>query len=162
MQSTRTNLIHSLKTHCFNCMKQSCKLQVIFYLREFCSLDTDSIKFLMSWSNQCHKNVWIYYYYYCIFEDVSTKLKVSDTLNILTKYSDWFTIEDIVSNVKLEIIKQSIVTILQIWADITLMFAESDFTLSVHCSDFLKFCLKLIKKTTWNLQLWISYSCYQN
>ncbi len=64
MQSTWTNLIHSLKTHCFDCVKQSCRLQVIFYLREFCSLDTDSIKFLISWSNRCHKNVWIYYYYY--------------------------------------------------------------------------------------------------
>jgi len=66
VQSTRTNLIHSLKTHCFNCMKQSCKLQVIFYLREFCSLDTDSIEFLMSRSNWCHKSVWIYYYYYYV------------------------------------------------------------------------------------------------
>ncbi len=37
---------------------------MIFYLREFCSLNIDSIKFLMSWLNWCHKNVWIYYYYY--------------------------------------------------------------------------------------------------
>ncbi len=36
---------------------------MIFYLREFCSLDTNSIKSLMSQSNWCHKNVWIYYYY---------------------------------------------------------------------------------------------------
>ncbi len=64
MQSTRTNLIHSFKTHCFDCVKQSCRLRVIFYLREFCSLDTNSIKSLMSRFNQCHKNVWIYYYYY--------------------------------------------------------------------------------------------------
>jgi len=64
VQSTRTNLIHSLKTHCFNCVKQSCRLRVIFYLREFCSLDTDSIEFFMSRSNRCHKSVWIYYYYY--------------------------------------------------------------------------------------------------
>ncbi len=57
-----TNLIHSFKTHCFDCVKQSYKLRVIFYLKEFCSLNTNSIKFLMSQSNQCHKNVWIYYY----------------------------------------------------------------------------------------------------
>jgi len=37
---------------------------VIFYLREFCSLDTHNIEFLMSQLNRCHKNVWIYYYYY--------------------------------------------------------------------------------------------------
>jgi len=37
---------------------------VIFYFREFCSLNTHSIKFLISQSNQCHKNVWIYYYYF--------------------------------------------------------------------------------------------------
>ncbi len=48
MQSTWTNLIHSLKTHCFNCVKQSYKLRVIFYLREFCSLDINSIEFLMN------------------------------------------------------------------------------------------------------------------
>ncbi len=64
MWSTRTNLIHSLKTHCFNCVKQSYRLRVIFYLRKFCSLNTNSMKFLMSQSNQCHKNVWIYYYYW--------------------------------------------------------------------------------------------------
>ncbi len=63
MQSTWTNLIHSLKTQCFNCVKQLYRLWVIFYLREFCLLDTNSIKFLMSWFNRCHKNVWIYYYY---------------------------------------------------------------------------------------------------
>ncbi len=63
MRLTRTNLIHSFKTHCFNCVKQSYRLRVIFYLREFCSLDTNSIEFLMNWSNWCHKNVWIYYYY---------------------------------------------------------------------------------------------------
>ncbi len=44
-------------------MKQLYRLRVIFYLREFCSLDTNSIKFLMNWFNWCHKNVWIYYYY---------------------------------------------------------------------------------------------------
>jgi len=64
VRSTRTNLIHSLKTHCFDCVKQSCRLRVVFYLREFCSLDTDSIEFLMSRPNRCHKGVWIYYYYY--------------------------------------------------------------------------------------------------
>ncbi len=69
MQSTWTNLIHSFKTHCFNCVKQSCRLRVIFYLREFCSLNTNSIKFLMSQSNRCHKNVWIYYYYYYYYKD---------------------------------------------------------------------------------------------
>ncbi len=63
MQSTWTNLIHSLKTHCFNCVKQLYRLRVIFYLREFCSLDTNSIESFMSWSNWCHKSVWIYYYY---------------------------------------------------------------------------------------------------
>ena len=63
MQLTWTNLIHSFKTHCFNCMKQSCRLQVIFYLKKFCSLNINSIKFLMSRSNRCHKSVWIYYYY---------------------------------------------------------------------------------------------------
>ena len=57
-------MIHSLKTHCFDCVKQLYRLRVIFYLREFCSLDTNSIEFLMSWSNRCYKSVWIYYYYY--------------------------------------------------------------------------------------------------
>ncbi len=70
MRSTRTNLIHSLKTHCFDCVKQSYKLRAIFYLREFCSLDTSSIEFLMSRSNRCHKNVWIYYYYYQTFDQM--------------------------------------------------------------------------------------------
>ncbi len=64
MQSTSTNLIHSLKTHCFDCVKQSYRLRVVFYFREFCSLDTNSIESLMSRPNRCHKNVWIYYYYY--------------------------------------------------------------------------------------------------
>ncbi len=72
MQSTRTNLIHSLKTHCFDCVKQLCRLRVIFYLREFCSLDTDSIEFFMSRSNRCHKNVWIYYYYSWMSFDSNT------------------------------------------------------------------------------------------
>ncbi len=39
---------------------------MIFYLKEFCSLNTHSIKFFMSRSNQCYKSVWIYYYYYFI------------------------------------------------------------------------------------------------
>ena len=63
MWSTWTNLIHSLKIHCFDCVKQSYRLWVIFYLREFCSLDTSNIESLMSWFNWCHKSVWIYYYY---------------------------------------------------------------------------------------------------
>ncbi len=64
MWSTRTNLIHSLKTHCFGCVKQSYRLRVIFYLRGFCPLDTNSIESLMGRPNRCHKGVWIYYYYY--------------------------------------------------------------------------------------------------
>ncbi len=88
MRSTRTNLIHSLKTHCFDCVKQSCRLWVIFYLREFCSLDTDSIEFFMSRSNRCHKSVWIYYYYYlhiinCIFSLLKTKFIIINWLWIL-------------------------------------------------------------------------------
>jgi len=67
VQSTWTNLIHSLKTHCFDCMKQSYRLRVIFYFREFCSLNTSSIESLMSQFNWCHKNVWIYYYWWKIF-----------------------------------------------------------------------------------------------
>ncbi len=74
MQSTRTNLIHSLKTHCFDCVKQLCRLQVIFYLREFCSLDTNSIESLMSQSNWCHKNVWIYYYLILVIVDYYMKM----------------------------------------------------------------------------------------
>ncbi len=31
---------------------------MIFYFKEFCSLNINSIKFLMSWLNWCHKNVW--------------------------------------------------------------------------------------------------------
>ncbi len=68
MQSTWTNLIHSFKIYCFDCIKQSYRLQVIFYLREFCSLDTNNIKFLMSQFNWCHKSVWIYYYYYYYYQ----------------------------------------------------------------------------------------------
>ncbi len=86
MQSTRTNLIHSLKTHCFDCVKQSCRLRVIFYLREFCSLDTDSIEFLMSRFNRCHKNVWIYYYYYYIIRYNEKNI----SLNIINDFFYFF------------------------------------------------------------------------
>jgi len=44
-------------------MKQLYKQRVIFYFEKFCSLNINSIKFLMSWLNWCHKSVWIYYYY---------------------------------------------------------------------------------------------------
>ncbi len=66
MRSTRTNLIHSLKTHCFGCVKQLYRLRVVFYPRGFCPLDTNSIEFPMGRPNRCHKGVWIYYYYYTI------------------------------------------------------------------------------------------------
>ncbi len=78
MWLTRTNLIHSLKTHCFNCVKQSYRLRVIFYLRKFCSLDTNNIKFLMSWSNRCYKSVWIYYYYNHIKLIISFNLRLKN------------------------------------------------------------------------------------
>ncbi len=49
IEAINSLLITLFQIHCFNDVKSSCSQQAIFFLREFCSFNTHSIVFLMSW-----------------------------------------------------------------------------------------------------------------
>ncbi len=154
MQLTWTNLIHSFKTHCFNCVKQLYRLQVIFYLWEFCLLDTNSIEFLINWSNWCHKNVWIYYYYLtCItfINDYDVEIWWNNQKSYLVKFRK---LQNAALWKILSAFQTSSIDAMQIEVEISSM----KIWLNQKCKNYAIWIVELLKKHSIRKRTFIMYS----